>query len=110
MRRNPFLALISNLFSLKPDLVLHDITSTCFEHADPASFANHRHSLDSQPHHVQVIVDVVMVAGWPIAHHVWAGNEVDHETVQRAVHDLHLRLRFHRMVFVTVHGLRVTEV
>ena len=45
------------------------------------------HSRDEKPHNVQVIVGVVMVAGWPIAHHVWAGNRVDHSTVPEAIRD-----------------------
>ena len=80
---------LRNLFSFKPDLVLEDITSTDFEGAGPADFAKHGHSRDGKPHNVQVIVAVVMVAGWPIAHHVWAGNEVDHTTVGKAIADLH---------------------
>src|SRR5208337_2140845 len=72
---------LRDLFSFKPDLVLYDITSTYFEGAGPADFAKHGHSRDGKPHNVQVIVAVVMVAGWPIAHHVWAGNEVDHTIV-----------------------------
>ena len=47
-----------------------------------------------------MIVAVVMVAGWPIAHHVWAGNEVDHTTVGKAIADLHGRFGFNRLVFV----------
>ena len=73
---------LRDLFSLKPDLVLYDITSTYFEGAGPADFAKHGYSRDGKSQNVQVIVGVVMVAGWPIAHHVWAGNEVDHSTVQ----------------------------
>jgi transposase len=72
---------LRDLFSFKPDLVLYDITSTNFEGAGPANFAKHGYSRDSKPYNVQVVVGVVMVAGWPIAHHVWPGNRVDHTTV-----------------------------
>ena len=96
---------LRDLFSLKPDLVLYDITSTYFEGAGPADFAKHGHSRDGKPHNTQVIVGVVMVAGWPIAHHVWAGNEVDHRTVQTAIRDLHQRFGFNRLVFVGDRGM-----
>ena len=71
----------------------------------PAGFAKHGHSRDGKPHNVQVIVAVVMVAGWPIAHHVWAGNEVDHTTVGKAIADLHRRFGFNRLVFVGDRGM-----
>src|SRR5512142_2847888 len=96
---------LRDLFSLKPELVLYDITSTYFEGAGPAGLAKHGHSRDGKPHDVQVIVAVVMVAGWPIAHHVWAGNEVDHTTVGKAVADLHGRFGLGRVVFVGDRGM-----
>jgi transposase len=96
---------LRDLFSLKPELVLYDITSTYFEGAGPAHFAKHGYSRDGKPQNVQVIVAVVMVSGWPIAHHVWAGNEVDHTTVEKAVTDLHRRFGFNRLVFVGDRGM-----
>ena len=96
---------LRDLFSIKPELVLYDITSTYFEGAGPAGLAKHGHSRDGQPHNVQVIVAVVMVSGWPIAHHVWAGNEVDHTTVGKAIADLHRRFGFSRLVFVGDRGM-----
>ena len=99
---------LRDLFSLRPDLVLYDITSVYFEGAGPADLAKHGHSRDGKPQNVQVIVGVVMVCGWPIAHHVWEGNRVDHTTVQEAVKDLQQRFNFERVVFVGDRGM-VTE-
>jgi transposase len=96
---------LRDLFSFKPDLVLYDITSTYFEGAGPAQIARHGHSRDEKPHNLQVIVGVVMVAGWPIAHHVWAGNRLDHSTVSEAIRDLHKRFGFNRLVFVGDRGM-----
>jgi transposase len=99
---------LRDLFSFKPDLVLYDITSTYFEGAGPADFAKHGYSRDGKAQNVQVIVGAVMVAGWPIAHHVWAGNRIDHSTVQEVIRDLRQRFAFGRLVFVGDRGM-VTE-
>jgi transposase len=100
---------LRDLFSLKPDLVLYDITSTYFEGAGPHDFATHGYSRDGKPQNVQVIVGVVMVAGWPIAHHVWAGNRIDHSTVQEVIIDLCKRFDFGRLVFVGDRGMVTDE-
>jgi transposase len=99
---------LRDLFSFKPELVLYDITSTYFEGAGPHDFAKHGYSRDGKPQNVQVIVGVVMVAGWPIAHHVWEGNRIDHSTVQEVISDLRKRFEFSRLVFVGDRGM-VTE-
>src|SRR6202165_2445866 len=100
---------LRDLFSLKPELVLYDITSTYFEGAGPLDFAKHGYSRDGKPHNVQVIVGVVMVAGWPLAHHVWEGNRVDHSTVQDVISDLRKRFDFGRIVFVGDRGMVTDE-
>jgi transposase len=46
-----------------------------------------------------------MVAGWPIAHHVWAGNRKDSTTVGEVVKDLNKRFSFGRLVFVGDRGM-----
>jgi transposase len=100
---------LRDLFSFKPELVLYDITSTYFEGAGPLDFAQHGYSRDGKPQDVQVIVGVVMVAGWPIAHHVWEGNRVDHSTVQEVINDLRKRFEFGRVVFVGDRGMVTDE-
>lgn len=96
---------LRDLFSLQPDLVLYDVTSTYFEGAGPKDFAKHGYSRDGKPQNVQVIVGLVMVAGWPIAHHVWEGNRLDVTTVQEVVRDLTQRFAFRRVIFVGDRGM-----
>ncbi len=96
---------LRDLFSLQPDLVLYDVTSTYFEGHGPESFAKHGYSRDGKPQNVQVVVGLVMVAGWPIAHHVWAGNRLDVTTVTEVVRDLTTRFAFRRVIFVGDRGM-----
>jgi len=96
---------LRDLFSLQPDLVFFDITSTYFEGAGPQNFAKHGYSRDGKKQNVQVVVGLVMVGGWPIAHHVWEGNRLDSTTVQEVVADLKTRFSFARIVFVGDRGM-----
>jgi transposase len=96
---------LRDLFSLQPDLVFFDITSTYFEGAGPKDFAKHGYSRDGKSQNVQVVVGMVMVSGWPIAHHVWEGNRLDSTTVQEVVKDLKKRFSFARVVFVGDRGM-----
>jgi transposase len=98
---------LRDLFQLKPDLVFYDLTSTYFTGHGPA-IAKHGYSRDGRPRDVQVVVGVVMVAGWPIAHHVWSGNTRDSTTVKEVITDLSSRFNFRRTVFVGDRGM-VTE-
>jgi transposase len=96
---------LRDLFSLQPDLVLFDITSSYFEGQGPKEFARHGYSRDGKPQNVQVVVGLVMVAGWPMAHHVWAGNRLDVTTVQEVVRDLTTRFQIGRIIFVGDRGM-----
>jgi transposase len=96
---------LRDLFSLQPDLVLFDLTSTYFEGHGPPDFARHGYSRDGKSQNVQVVVGLVLVAGWPIAHHVWAGNCLDVTTVPEVVSDLRTRFRFGRVIFVGDRGM-----
>lgn len=95
---------LRTLFEFEPDLVMYDLTSTYFEGHGPP-LARHGYSRDGKPRNVQVVVGMVMVAGWPIAHHVWAGNRRDSSTVPDVVDDLAQRFSFRRVIFVGDRGM-----
>jgi transposase len=96
---------LRDLFAIKPDLIFYDITSTYFEGAGPEELAKHGYSRDQRRRNVQVVVGVVMVAGWPITHHVWPGNRRDASTVIDVLRDLKQRFDFQRVVFVGDRGM-----
>jgi transposase len=96
---------LRDLFSLNVDLVFYDLTSTYFEGQGPASLAAHGKSRDGKPRNRQVLVGVVMVGGWPIAHHVFRGNQRDATTVRQVLEDLEQRFGLRRLVFVGDRGM-----
>jgi hypothetical protein len=85
------------LFALSVDMVFYDLTSTYVEGAGPAGLAKHGHSRDGKPRNRQVLVGVVMIDGWPIAHHVFEGNQRDAMTVEAVLDDLHARFGLRRV-------------
>lgn len=100
---------LRDLFHLKPEFVLYDLTSTYFEGAADPEIAKPGYSRDGKPRNVQVLIGVVMVAGWPIAHHVFAGNRQDASTVDEVLGDLKTRFGFERVVFVGDRGMISAE-
>lgn len=96
---------LRSLFSLQPELVFYDITSTYFEGRGPAQLARFGYSRDGKPRNRQILLGVVMMDGWPIAHHVFAGNRLDQTTVGEVVDDLRRRFGLDRVVFVGDRGM-----
>jgi transposase len=97
--------LLRDLFSVEPELVFYDITSTYFEGQGPAELGRFGYSRDGKPRRRQIVVGVVMMEGWPIAHHVFAGNRLDQTTVGEVVQDLRQRFGLGRVVFVGDRGM-----
>jgi transposase len=100
---------LRHLFALKVDLVFYDLTSTYFEGNGPAGLAKHGYSRDSKPRNRQVLVGVVMIDGWPIAHHVFEGNHRDSATVDSVLKDLQERFGLRRVVFVGDRGMVTSQ-
>lgn len=100
---------LRDLFSLKADIVFYDVTSTYFAGHGPEGLARHGHTRDGKPRHRQVLVGVVMVEGWPIAHHVLRGNMRDAQTVELVLNDIQKRFGLRRVVFVGDRGMVTSD-
>ena len=96
---------LRDLFSLKVDCVFYDLTSTYFEGHGPPLLGAHGHSRDGKPRNRQVLVGLVLVDGWPLTHHVFAGNWRDAKTVPDVLADLETRFGLRRVVFVGDRGM-----
>ena len=101
---------VRDLFSVKADLVFYDLTSTYFCRRSPAGrLRRHGHSKDGKPRQVQVLLGVVMVNGFPIAHHVFAGNQAEKRTLQGVLADVDQRFGLGRVMVVADRGLVSAE-
>lgn len=100
---------LRNLFSLQVDLVFYDLTSTYFEGHGPIGLAEHGHSRDEKPRNRQVLIGLVMIDGWPLAHHVFEGNKRDSTTVESVLTDIQKRFGLRRVVFVGDRGMVTTD-
>jgi transposase len=78
---------LGDLFDLKYELLLYDITSTYFEGqcgANPK--AKRGYSRDSRPDCLQVLIGLVVTEdGFPLGYQVFAGNRNDATTVEEVV-------------------------
>lgn len=108
IERELFLRL-RDLFSLDVELVFYDITSSYFEGRGPAKLAHYGYSRDGKPRNRQIVLGLVLVNGWPVAHHVFAGNRRDASTVSEVVQDVQQRFGIKRIVFVGDRGMMTTK-
>src|SRR5271166_4483860 len=98
-------ARLRDLLHLQVEMVFYDLTSTYFEGRGPAGLANFGYSRDGKARNRQVQVGLVMINGWPIAHHVFDGSLRDAETVERVLKDLQQRFGLRRVILVSDRGM-----
>ena len=96
---------LRDLATFQVDVVFYDLTSTYFEGKGPTVLGAHGYSRDCRPRDPQVLVGLVLIDGWPIAHHVFPGNWRDANTVPAVLHDLDERFGLKRIVFVGDRGM-----
>jgi hypothetical protein len=96
---------LTDLFSLKLNLIFYDLTSSYFEGVC-CPIAQWGYSRDHRPDARQIVLGLLVTdAGFPIAHEVYEGNTVDKATLAQAVDTLKKRFQIRRVIFVGDRGL-----
>ena len=102
---------LGEMFGIKYDLLLYDVTSTYFEGlalANPQ--AQRGHSRDHRPDCKQVCIALVVAReGIPLAHEVFDGNRVDVTTVKEIVGKIESRFGTADRVWVMDRGMASEE-
>ncbi|GAC1666139.1 MAG: hypothetical protein PVS2B1_24850 [Candidatus Dormibacteraceae bacterium] len=98
---------LGTLFQLDYDLLLYDLTSTYFEGlAEDNPLAKRGYSRDHRSDCKQVILALVVTReGFPLAHHTFAGNTQDLQTVKKIVTDIEARFGTSNRVWVMDRGM-----
>ena len=98
---------LGELFGLKYDLLLYDVTSTYFEGlAAGNAQARRGHSRDHRPDCKQVCIALVVTReGMPLGYEVFAGNRVDVTTVEEIVGTMEARYGLADRIWVMDRGM-----
>jgi transposase len=98
---------LGELFELKCDLLLYDVTSTYFEgDLKGCALAKRGYSRDSRPDRPQVCIGlVVSEEGFPLGYEVFAGNTHDSKTVQTVIESLEKKYGALERVWVMDRGM-----
>lgn len=97
---------VRDLFSIRVDMVLYDLTSMYFcRRSLKGKLRRHGPSKDGKRRQVQIMLGVVMVNGWPIAHHVFPGNTAEKKTLIGVLRDLEKRFGLNRVMVVGDRGM-----
>jgi hypothetical protein len=98
---------LRDLFHLKVDLVFYDLTTLYFERREPTGELRRHGSIDKdgKPRNVKVLLGLVMVNGFPLASHVFAGNSSEKKTVPEIIQDLRERFGVGDVIFVADRGI-----
>ena len=98
---------LGQLFDLKCELLLYDVTSTYFEgELKGCPMAKRGYSRDSRPDRPQVCIGLIVTEeGFPIGYEVFAGNTHDSKTVQSIVESLEKKYGTINRVWVFDRGM-----
>jgi transposase len=101
-----------DLFRVRFEVLLYDLTSTYFE-SDPPEYGKRKHgySRDKRPDCVQVIIALIVTPdGFPVAYEVLAGNTADNTTLAEFLDRIEQQYGQAERIWVMDRGIPTEEV
>ena len=96
---------LTDLFSLKLNLIFYDLTSTYFE-GQACPLSEFGYSRDRRPDKKQILLGLLVTdEGLPIAHQIYNGSISDKTTLKATIDTLKKRFQIKRCIFVGDRGL-----
>jgi len=97
----------TDMFGLKFDILLYDITSTYFEgEMDDNPMAKRGYSRDGRPDCVQVCIALVVTPeGFPLTYEIFDGNRLDVTTVEEMIRIMREKYGHERRIWVMDRGM-----
>jgi transposase len=96
---------LTDLFSLKLNLIFYDLTSTYFE-GQACPLSEFGYSRDRRPDKKQLVLGLLVTdEGLPIAHQIYNGSVSDKSTLKETIDTLKKRFQIKRCIFVGDRGL-----
>ncbi len=90
-----------NLFNMKIDVVLYDVTTIYFESSKADSLKEFGFSKDCKINEVQIILGLLLdVEGSPIGFDIFPGNKFEGHTLESAIKKLRQKFEIERIIFV----------
>lgn len=102
---NSLFSRLTDLFSLKLNLIFYDLTSSYFE-GQSCPLAEFGYSRDKRPDKKQLVLGLLVTDdGLPISHRVYNGNITDKTTLKDSIDTLKKQFQIKQCIFVGDRGL-----
>jgi transposase len=90
-----------NLFNIKVNVVLYDVTTLYFESVKVDSMRDFGFSKDCKINEVQVVIGLIVdLEGQPIGFDIFPGNTYEGHTLKKVIERLENRFKIQRLIFI----------
>jgi len=95
-----------NIFNMKVDVVLYDVTTLYFESIKPDSLKDFGFSKDCKINNVQILLSLLVdLEGRPVGFDIFPGNTFEGDTLGAAIEKVKQKFNIRRLIFIADQGM-----